>query len=163
MPTSVREIMTKELYSVEPEMLLSELEWELSNRRIGAAPVIEAGKLVGIISRADIVRRIGFSHAMSDMALDYYRSLDGSHAGEKPEDLELLADQTLGSQMRTLHVHDAMTTHAVTIEPEASAQEAARLMLERRVHRVIVVEGTQPIGLVSTFDLIRLIAGDARI
>lgn len=154
MTTSVQEIMTTELYVVDPEMLLSDLEWEFSRRRISGAPVIEDGKLVGMISRGDIVRRIGFSHAMSEMALDYYRQLEGGNA----EDIERLADQTLGSQLRTLHVRDTMTSQPVTIEPEATVQQAAALMKEKRVHRLIVVRGSQPVGVVSSFDLIALLA-----
>lgn len=157
----VADIMSQDLYAVAPDLPLSELEWELSRRRISGAPVIEDGKLVGMVSRADIVRRIGFSHAMSQMALDYYRQLENADAGLQDNDYERLSDQTLGSQLRTLHVRDAMTSHPVTIGPEAPARAAAQLMLDRGVHRVVVVVGTQPIGLVSSFDLIRLVAEGA--
>ena len=157
----VADIMSQDLYAVAPDLPLSELEWELSRRRISGAPVIEDGKLVGMVSRADIVRRIGFSHAMSQMALDYYRQLENTDEGLQDNDYERLSDQTLGSQLRTLHVRDAMTSHPVTIGPEASAQAAAQLMLDRGVHRIIVVVGTQPVGLVSSFDLIRLVAEGA--
>lgn len=155
---SVADIMSKDLYAVDPDLPLSELEWELSRRRISGAPVIEDGKLVGMISRADIVRRIGFSHAMSQMALDYYRQLEGADENIRDSDYERLSDQTLGSQLRTLHVRDAMTRHPVTIGPEAHPQAAAQLMLDHGVHRVVVVLGAQPIGLVSSFDLVRLVA-----
>lgn len=155
----VADIMSKDLYAVSPDLPLSELEWELSRRRISGAPVIEDGKLVGMISRADIVRRLGFSHAMSQMALDYYRQLEGADEGQgQGQDYEKLSDQTLGSQLRTLHVRDAMTSHPVTIAPEAHPRAAAQLMLDRGVHRVVVVVGTQPVGLVSSFDLVRLLA-----
>lgn len=158
MATRLADIMSQKLFSVHPTMLLSDLEWEFSRRRISGAPVIEDGKLVGMISRADIVRRIGFSHAMSDMALDYYRQLEGAIQGGAPEDLERLGDQNLGSQLRTLHVRDAMTTRPATLGPDRTPQEAAQLMLQRGVHRIVVTVGEQPVGVVSTFDLIRLLA-----
>lgn len=154
----VADIMSQDLYAVAPDLPLSELEWELSRRRISGAPVIEDGKLVGMISRADIVRRIGFSHAMSQMALDYYRQIEGAAEGLPEKDYESLSDQTLGSQLRTLHVRDAMTSHPVTISPDAPPREVAQLMLDRGVHRVVVVVGAQPVGLVSSFDLVRLVA-----
>jgi CBS domain-containing protein len=155
---SVADIMSKDLYAVDPDLPLSELEWELSRRRISGAPVIEDGKLVGMISRADIVRRLGFSHAMSQMALDYYRQLEGTDQRAQHHDYERLSDQTLGSQLRTLHVRDAMTSHPVTIGPETSPRVAAQLMLHHGVHRIVVVLGGQPVGLVSSFDLVRLVA-----
>lgn len=154
----VADIMSTDLYSVSPDLPLSELEWELSRRRISGAPVIEDGKLVGMISRADIVRRLGFSHAMSQMALDYYRQLEDANEARDQHDYEKLGDQTLGSQLRTLHVRDAMTSHPITIAPDAPPQAAARLMLDRGVHRIVVVVDTQPVGLVSSFDLVRLVA-----
>ncbi|HEU5073728.1 MAG TPA: CBS domain-containing protein [Polyangiaceae bacterium] len=154
----VADIMSKDLYAVDPDLPLSELEWELSRRRISGAPVIADGKLVGMISRADIVRRIGFSHAMSQMAIDYYRQLEGAEEGLQNPDYERLSDQTLGSQLRTLHVRDAMTSHPVTISPDAPPRAAAQLMLDHGVHRIVVVVGTQPVGLVSSFDLVRLVA-----
>jgi CBS domain-containing protein len=154
----VADIMSKDLYAVDPELPLSELEWELSRRRISGAPVMEAGKLVGMISRADIVRRLGFSHAMSQMALDYYRQRESADEGLGEHDYEKLNDQTLGSQLRTLHVRDAMTSHPVTIGPDAPPRAAAQLMLDHGVHRVVVVVGAQPVGVVSSFDLVRLVA-----
>lgn len=153
----VADIMSTSVYAVDPDMLLSDLEWELSRRRISGAPVVEDGKLVGMISRADIVRRIGFSHAMSEMALDYYRQLESTLEGP-PQDYERLTDQTLGSQLRTLHVRDAMTTNPLTIGPEESPVVAARLMLDRGVHRIVVVVGAHAVGLVSSLDLVRLVA-----
>ena len=153
----VADIMSTNLYAVDPDMLLSDLEWELSRRRFSGAPVVLDGKLVGMISRADIVRRIGFSHAMSEMALDYYRQLESTREGP-PQDYERLTDQTLGSQLRTLHVRDAMTTSPTTIGPEASPVVAAQLMLDRGVHRIVVVIGAHPVGLVSSLDLVRLVA-----
>lgn len=160
-PLCVADIMSKDLYAVSPDLPLSELEWELSRRRISGAPVIEDGKLVGMISRADIVRRLGFSHAMSQMALDYYRQLEGVDEGQGQQEYEKLSDQTLGSQLRTLHVRDAMTSQPVTIGPEAHPRAAAQLMLDRGVHRIVVVLDAQPVGLVSSFDLVRLVAEDS--
>lgn len=158
MTPSVVDVMTRELFTVDPHMPLADLEWELSKRRISGAPVVEDGKLVGMISRADIVRRIGFSHAMSDMALDYYRQLEGTLEGGRQPEMDRLADQNLGSQLRTLRVRDAMTSRPATLPATATAQQAAQLMLDRRVHRVVITQNTQPIGLVSTLDLVRLLA-----
>ena len=158
MPQRAAEIMTSSPFSVPPSMLLSDLEWELSRRRFSGAPVVEDGKLVGVISRSDIVRRLGFSHAMSAMALDYYRQLDHSPADTAPGHLEQLGDQTLGSQLRTLRVRDAMTTRPAAVTPDQQVPEVARLMLERGVHRVFVMQGDNLLGVISTLDLVRLLA-----
>jgi CBS domain-containing protein len=49
-----------------------------------------------------------------------------------------------------------MTKPALTITATASLEEAARVMEKRRVHRLVVTDGTaNPIGIISTSDLVR--------
>lgn len=59
-----------------------------------------------------------------------------------------------------LGVSTVMSEDVVTIDPEATAVDAARLMLDRRFHHVVVVEGDQVIGVLSSFDLLRALAGE---
>lgn len=55
-----------------------------------------------------------------------------------------------------LSVGQIMTKPALTIASSASLEEAARLMEERRVHRLVVCdEAATPIGIISTSDLVR--------
>jgi CBS domain-containing protein len=55
-----------------------------------------------------------------------------------------------------LAVGDIMTKPALTILATAGLQEAAKVMEERRVHRLVVIDGkATPIGIISTSDLVR--------
>ena len=54
---TVRDIMTTEVFTVSPGLSLVDLELELGAQRVSGAPVVEHGKLVGIVSRSDIDRR----------------------------------------------------------------------------------------------------------
>ena len=56
---------------------------------------------------------------------------------------------------------DLMTPKAVTIEPEAPAREAARLMLYADVHRLFVVDQGRLVGVISTTDIVRAVATGA--
>ena len=57
-------------------------------------------------------------------------------------------------------VRSAMTSPAITISPDASLQEAAARMEEHRVHRLVVVQDDgRPVGILSTMDLVRSVAG----
>jgi CBS domain-containing protein len=51
-----------------------------------------------------------------------------------------------------------MTKPAVTVAPDAPLQEVCELMYERRIHRVVVAEGTQIRGIITTMDILRAIA-----
>jgi len=53
----VAQIMTKKVYSVTPTTKVKELAVLLRNKRISGAPVLDGGKLVGIVTEADILAR----------------------------------------------------------------------------------------------------------
>jgi CBS domain-containing protein len=152
-------IMKRDLFTVDPDTPLAEVEWALSRRRISGAPVVKEGKLVGVISRADIVRHLGFGHVLSDMAIDYYRQLEGRLDGTRDDsEIEKVANESLGRQLRNLRARDAMSEAPVTVGPQMSVEEVARTMLEARVHRVIVVDDGRPVGLIASLDLLTLLA-----
>jgi len=49
----------------------------------------------------------------------------------------------------------------ITIEASASFQEAARIMIDKQVHRVVVSKGKKMVGFLSAFDLVKLMAEQA--
>lgn len=51
-----------------------------------------------------------------------------------------------------------MTRPAVTVAPEETLQRVCELMHNRRIHRVVVAEGTQIRGIITTMDILRAIA-----
>lgn len=53
---TAKEVMTKEVVTVDPEADISELAELIEDKHINPVPVVKEGKLVGIVSRADIVR-----------------------------------------------------------------------------------------------------------
>lgn len=66
------------------------------------------------------------------------------------------ANPHLAQNWPGLAVGDIMTTPALTVPATASLEEAARLMEERRVHRLVVVDDkAAPIGIISISDLVR--------
>lgn len=65
---------------------------------------------------------------------------------------------------RGLTAGHIMVTDVVSVTPSDTVQHASRLMMERKIHRVVVVEesgeGMKPIGVLSITDLVRDIAQD---
>jgi CBS domain-containing protein len=55
---------------------------------------------------------------------------------------------------------DIMTEKVVTIGPDAVIEDLAALFIERRVNPVPVVEGDALVGIVSRFDIVRMMAAD---
>jgi CBS domain-containing protein len=65
--------------------------------------------------------------------------------------------ESLWSAWPGLAVRHLMTSPAVTVTPDVSIEDAARIMDERRIHRLVVTgaDGKTPIGVLSVSDLIR--------
>lgn len=156
------DVMQRELYTVSPGLPLVELDWELCRRRISGAPVVEQQELVGLVSRADIVRIVGLGFLLSDLVLDYYRQLEGRMDGGASEPgCDEIALQALGRQLSGLCVSDAMTTSPITVRRDTPVGRVARLMKDNRIHRVIVLEHKKPVGLIAALDLIGVLADRA--
>ena len=51
-----------------------------------------------------------------------------------------------------------MTRNAVTVAPDEALQRVCELMYNRRIHRVVVAEGRQIRGIITTMDILRAIA-----
>ena len=54
----VRDIMTAHPLTLSPEMSLEDASWTLDRHRIGGAPVVHNGKVVGVLSKTDLIGRI---------------------------------------------------------------------------------------------------------
>jgi CBS domain-containing protein len=66
--------------------------------------------------------------------------------------------QAIGQRMEQLSVRDVMIRDVVTVPPDLPLAKAAQLMVERRIHRLPVVEHEKLVGIVSSLDFTRLVA-----
>jgi Zn-dependent protease/CBS domain-containing protein len=60
-------------------------------------------------------------------------------------------------QLPFLHVRDIMTRHVVTVTPDMDAAKALNLMTQRKISRLVVMEGTMIAGIVTQRDFLRAI------
>ncbi|MCU0280630.1 MAG: CBS domain-containing protein [Acidimicrobiia bacterium] len=135
----VRDIMTTDPVKVTADTRLREAARLMVRHRVSGLPVVdEGGKLIGILSEGDFIRR---------------------EAGrDRPHGVSLL-DAVFGEgelqPVGAETVAEIMTRSVVTITPEASVGEAARVMGRRNVKRLPVVdlEG-ELIGIVSRADVV---------
>lgn len=62
-----------------------------------------------------------------------------------------------GKDPKTLNVQDVMTTSLITVPPDYPLADAARLMSEKGIRRVLVRQGGKIIGIVSDTDIFRAV------
>ncbi len=128
----VRDWMTREPITVDIKTTLPEAHRLMKECRVRRLPVMEHGKLVGIVTLGD-VREASPSDAttLSIFELNY-----------------LLAKLTIG---------EIMTRDPITVTPDTTIRQAAKLMLEHKIGGLPVVEHGKLIGIITESDIFRVL------
>ena len=129
----VRELMTTDVTTVGRNDELTIADDVMKMKRLRHLPVVEEGRLVGILTQRDLF------HAALSTALNF---------GEKAQK----------GFLKTVVVKEVMTDEVLTIDPGADVKEAARRMIEHKIGCLPVVENGKLVGIVSETDLLRLVA-----
>jgi CBS domain-containing protein len=95
------------------------------------------------------------------MLSDYYWDCAGFASEESEASFDRLAE-SLGRRIDHLTVGDVMMTEVITIDAQQTVQEAAELLLDRHVHRVLVTNKGELAGLISSLDLVRYLMEQQR-
>ena len=155
MTLTAKDVMQTPVRSVSPGMRVADLERTLLEERIGGVAVVEGERLVGIVSRSDLVRQLVVERTRAEQISAFYlQPFDVEDASDPSEPVE----EAIAARWEQLHVEDVMIRELICVGPEQTLDQVARLMLERRVHRLLVTEGGRLLGVVSTLDLVRLFA-----
>ncbi len=134
----VRDLMTTDPLTVSAETLLKEAARTMVRSRVSGLPVMADGALIGIVTEGDFLRQ----EANRDQP--YRFSLLDALFGEGPTDPPAVES-----------VVEVMTENVITIRPEATIGEAARVMANKRVKRLPVIDedGTL-VGIISRADVV---------
>jgi CBS domain-containing protein len=174
----LRDIMTADALTMTPETTLREAMELLSRHHVSGAPVVSGGALIGVVSGTDLM---SFAASLSGVPAEKDANEQGGdwtdsslsedvEQGNEPSSAffselwdDAGADVTgriaspASPEWNMLEEHDVselMTpTPLTTLGPDASAEEAAELMRTKGIHRVLVTEGAQLVGIVSALDI----------
>ncbi len=155
MDKTVGEVMTTAVHTVQPTMTLAELDRAFLEKKIGGFPVCDGNKLVGLVTRSDVVRQLSVERSMAEMI---------SSAGSP----ELLPDEAgrsaaeiaerVGKRVADWRVRDLMVRDVITFTPGQPIRDVARVFVAKHIHRAPVVEGDRLVGIVTSLDLVKLLA-----
>lgn len=152
-----RDVMQRDVLSAQDDWSLHELSDFLLDHEISGAPVRDhAGKLVGVVSLTDlaVATSEGEGEQIAELGPDYFADAWESGVAEE----ELVGLRLSGSARR---VGDIMNPALYTVAEETPVHEVAEVMLEAHIHRVLVThgaEGEELVGIITTSDLLRLVA-----
>lgn len=131
--TSLRDIMSRDLVSVRPELSIDKVVNLMVGRHIGCLPVVnERGRPIGIITKFDLVEQLDAAMHLA--------------AGGCPLPVDLQAQTA----------DDVMMPIALTLDEHASVAHASSMMISEETHHVLVIsdDGTL-VGVVSAKDIVR--------
>lgn len=131
----LRNLMRAPVTTVTPSDSLHLADGIMSLGGVRHLPVLSKGRLVGILTQRDVLRAPGVLAPVLGLAANTRAAL------------------------KALRVEEAMTRTVVTIGANASRQKAAAQLLKHRVGCLPVLERGGLVGIVTTSDLLRAIAG----
>ncbi len=144
-----RDIMHRKLITVPPDMLVSELGPFLTSHGISGAPVVDLGRPIGVVSMTDL------ANASSEGRLVQHATRPHYYRDVWFEEEEL--DGYSFEQVDARTVADIMTPAVYQADERTSLVELVEIMLEAKIHRVIITHKDKAVGIVTTTDLIKQI------
>ena len=130
----VRDIMGKSVVTISVSERLSTVEDIMTLGHVRHMPVVQGGKLVGVVSERDLLRA----------------------------SLSVLSEHRGAERRAFLHVVEiarVMSAPPIVIGPDATIDEAALVMAEKKIGCLPVVEGSRLLGMVTETDVLRCVAG----
>lgn len=140
------DVMTRHVISIKPDSSIMEAAQLLLQNRISGLPVLDqAGKLVGIVTEGDLLRR-----------------RETGTERRRPRWLEFfIGPGRLASEYVHTHgrkIDEVMTVEPQTITEDTPLEEIVRLMEQKRIKRLPVVRGDVVVGIVSRANLVHALA-----
>ena len=132
--TRIDQIMTRNPDTVSPEDNLTTVKTIFENKGFHHIPVVNEGKLTGIVSYTD-----------------YLQIISEMHQGNTPEGM-------YQTGLNNIEVRDVMTQAVVTLRPGDTVEDAINLFKNHVFHALPVVEHDQRlVGILTTHDLVKVL------
>lgn len=153
MEKTVKDVMRAPVHTVPPTMTLADLDRAFLEKKVGGFPVVESGKLIGLVTRSDVVRQLSVERSLAEMASGNPELL--------PDEASVILAETaerVAKRVAEWTVKDLMVRELVTFSPGQPVREAAQTFVSKRIHRAPVVENGKIVGMVTSLDLVELLA-----
>jgi len=131
----VEELMTSNVFTVEPHDMIDRVFFLIHYEKVRHLPVIEKGKVVGMVSDRDMYKALG--PKSNSNAIESNKSGTELHVIPKK-------------------VQNIMRRGIISISPDTLASDAAAIMAEHKVGAVPVTDGDKLVGILSSTDILRV-------
>ncbi len=163
--TMARDVMRSDVATLSVEDTIETALELFEESGISGAPVVANGKLVGMLTLADVGKTKHRKDGRIETGGEYEF---GEPVGEEltdeldPAEVFYLKEDYSPLILGRALVGDWMTEGVVTVSPAASLVEVCDVMVKNQIHRVCVTEEGRIAGLITSFDIVRHVAGGER-
>lgn len=142
----VSDLMNPDVVCVRPEATVAEARELLAARGVSGAPVVDdAGMPIGVVSQSDLVRH-GTRRVTAGESGRFYSDM---------EEFQDLADVPIDRSQTP--VREVMTPHVYGVSRDTGVAQAASIMREQKIHRLLVTERGRLVGVISSLDLLAVL------
>lgn len=161
---SARDVMRTDVATLATDDTIETALALFDESRIGGAPVVANGQLVGMLTLSDISRPEHLKGSGLETRRDYDLTPDEDELAEDfdAEQVIYLKDDYSPDVLGRELVGDWMSSGVVSVSPDTPLERVCQVMLEKQVHRVCVTEASRLVGLISSIDVVRQVAGWTR-
>jgi len=144
----IKDIMTKDVITVSPEMSVHKLAGLFIKKNISGAPVVDGnGKLIGIVLEEGVIFQDKKVHLPTFISL----SVGFLALGTKRFDEEI-------KKITASTVSDIMEKDLTTASADTEIEDVATMMIEKEAYYLPVVDGDKLVGVITKKDIVRAIA-----
>ena len=131
----VEELMTSKVFTVEPHDMIDRVFFLIHYEKVRHLPVIEKGKVIGIVSDRDLYKTLG--------------------PKSNSNSIEVASNET---ELHVIpkRVQNIMRRGVLTISPDSYASEAAAMMVENKIGALPVVKDDKLVGILSSTDILKV-------
>lgn len=138
----IRDIMSTDLITVKENTQIRDLIKVFVNNKVSGIPVSDYdGHLKGVVSYTDVMKKES-SHSFYSASVS------------EDMELDLMKDAKFFDQPVSL----IMSKDLYTSKPDATVAKMSKIMYEKKIHRLLITEDNKLVGIVTTFDLLKLLA-----
>ncbi len=127
----VKDVMTRNLITVDPETSFTDALKIMRENKIRRLPVLENGRLVGIVTEKDIL----YASPSKATSLDIWE---------------------LHYLLNKLKIREIMTKDVVTIQEDTPIEDAAKIMVDNKIGALPVMKGDELVGIITETDIFKV-------
>ncbi|GMQ79512.1 MAG: hypothetical protein BMS9Abin02_2109 [Anaerolineae bacterium] len=129
----IKDWMTRDVQTITPNTTVPEAHRLMTQNNIRRLPVLDGGRLVGIVTRGDV-------------------------RGAEASDATSLSIWELNYLLSRLEISEVMTKTPITVSPESTIREAAQTMLDNKISGLPVADDEgKVVGIITESDIFRLV------